>query len=400
MIKKNSYFLIALLIMNLILNAQNKMQKEKAYELAHKFIIIDTHIDLPLKLKENFENVSTRMKSGNMDYPRAKLGGLDAVFMSIYIPPKLQGTPEPKVFADDLINIVNRIVKEYPDKFNFAFSTDDILNNFKLGKISLPMGMENGAPIESIDLLHEYYKKGIRYVTLAHGKWNHICDSSYDPERKWHGLSPFGKELILEMNKIGMLIDISHVSDETFYQVIELSKTPVIASHSSCRFFTPGFERNMSDDMIKALAKNGGVIQINFGSDFISQNYRLKTDELQKHVREFIEHNHVKRDDPSVKEFIDEYKKQNPIQFATVADVADHIDHVVKLVGIDFVGLGSDFDGVGDSLPTGLKDVSMYPNLIAELLKRGYSETDIEKICSGNFLRVWKQVEDYSKIAR
>ena len=389
--------ILIIIFSSTLINSQTNKYMDKAKELSQKFILIDTHIDLPLRLKSNPQDISKKLSSGDIDYVRAKEGGLDAAFMSIYIPPKLQGTPQAKEYAEDLISVVEKIVKDFPDKFNFAKSPQDVLNNFNSGLISLPMGMENGAPIESIELLKEYFQKGIRYVTLAHGKWNHICDSSYDPERKWHGLSPFGKELIIAMNKIGMIIDISHVSDETFYQVIELSKAPVIASHSSCRFFTPGFERNISDDMIKALAKNGGVIQINFGSDFISQNYRVQTDEQRKHVREYIEHNHLKNDDPEVKKYISDYKKEHPIIFASVSDVANHIDHVVKLVGIDFVGLGSDFDGVGDSLPTGLKDASMYPNLIAELLKRGYSEQDIEKICGKNLLRVWKQIEDYSK---
>lgn len=386
-----------ILCLNTFINSQSNKFMDKAKELSKKIIIVDTHIDLPLRLKANPQDISKRLQNGDIDYVRAKEGGLDVAFMSIYVPPKLQETPQAKEYADDLISVVEKIVRDFPDKFNFAKSTEDVLKNFDNNLISLPMGMENGAPITSVELLHEYYQKGIRYVTLAHGKWNHICDSSYDKERKWHGLSPFGKELISEMNKIGMIIDISHVSDETFYQVIELSKTPVIASHSSCRFFTPGFERNMSDEMISALAKNGGVIQINFGSDFISQNYRVKTDELQKHIRDYIEHNHLKNDDPEVKKYISEYKKAHPISFADVKDVANHIDHVVKLVGIDFVGIGSDFDGVGDSLPNGLKDASMYPNLIAELLKRGYSNEDIEKIFGGNFLRVWKQIEDFSK---
>ena len=301
--------ILIIIFSSTLINSQTNKYMDKAKELSQKFILIDTHIDLPLRLKSNPQDISKKLSSGDIDYVRAKEGGLDAAFMSIYIPPKLQGTPQAKEYAEDLISVVEKIVKDFPDKFNFAKSPQDVLNNFNSGLISLPMGMENGAPIESIELLKEYFQKGIRYVTLAHGKWNHICDSSYDPERKWHGLSPFGKELIIAMNKIGMIIDISHVSDETFYQVIELSKAPVIASHSSCRFFTPGFERNISDDMIKALAKNGGVIQINFGSDFISQNYRVQTDEQRKHVREYIEHNHLKNDDPEVKKYISDYKK-------------------------------------------------------------------------------------------
>ncbi len=369
---------------------------EKAKELSQKYIIVDTHIDWPLHLINEFPDVTQVQEKGEVDYPRAVEGGLNAPFMSIYISPRHQGKPSAQETADNLIAVVERLEKEYPDKFKVAPSVKDVLSNFEKGIISLPMGMENGAPITDFDKLKHYYEKGIRYVTLTHAKWNHICDSSYDPERKWHGLSPFGKELVKEMNKIGIMIDISHVTDETFYQVIKLTETPVIASHSSCRVFTPGFERNMTDDMIKKLAENGGVIQINFGSDFIDEDYRNRKDKYKDEVDKFVKEHHVEGNDPSVKEFRKKYKEEHPIGYSTVQKVADHIDHVVKLVGIDYVGLGSDFDGVGDSLPTGLKDVSMYPNLIEELLKRDYSEEDIQKICSGNILRVWQQVEDYA----
>ena len=198
------------------------------------------------------------------------------------------------------------------------------------------------------------------------------------------------------MNKIGIMVDISHVSDQTFYQVIEISKAPVIASHSACRYFTPGFERNMTDDMIKKLAGKGGVIQINFGSDFLDEGYRERQKVYDDTLQHFMDMNNFKRNDPEVEKFRTMYRSEHPVEYATVSNVADHIDHVVELVGIDHVGIGSDFDGVGDSLPIGLKDVSMYPNLIYELLKRGYSDEDIQKICSGNILRVWKQVEDYA----
>ncbi len=233
-----------------------------------------------------------------------------------------------------------------------------------------------------------YHQRGIRYITLAHSESNHIADSSYDIRRKWRGLSPFGKELVTAMNNIGMMIDISHVSDEAFYQTVALSKVPVIASHSSLRSYTPGFERNMDDDMIKALAKNGGVVQINFGSSFVTamaNQYGALRKAAAKQAG-------VADDDA----FELAFRKKHPYPFATLDTVLDHIDHVVKLVGIDYVGIGSDYDGVGDSLPVGLKDVSTYPNLIDGLLKRGYSETDIEKILSGNLLRVWRAVEQYA----
>ncbi|PKL90086.1 MAG: peptidase M19 [Ignavibacteriae bacterium HGW-Ignavibacteriae-2] len=383
------------LIMSINLTAGDKLY-EKAKELAQKYIIVDTHIDLPLRLNNGWEDISKKTASGEYDYIRVLEGGLNVSFMSIYVPPRLQGTPEAKQYADNLISLVEKIAISYPDKFALANSVKDIVGNFEKGLISLPMGMENGAPIENIDLLKFYYDKGIRYVTLTHAKWNNICDSSYDEERKWHGLSPFGKEIIKEMNRIGMIIDISHVTDETFYQVIELSKTPVIASHSSCRFYTPGFERNMDDDMIKTLAKTGGVIQINFGSDFIDEDYITRKKEYRAEVENYIEEHHLDKDNPQVEEFKKNYSEQHPLGYSTVKKVADHIDHVIKLVGVDYVGLGSDFEGVGDTLPDGLKDVSMYPNLIYELLKLGYTENDIQKICSGNLLRVWQQIEDYA----
>jgi membrane dipeptidase len=195
------------------------------------------------------------------------------------------------------------------------------------------------------------------------------------------------------MNRVGIMIDISHVSDAAFYQVMELSRAPVIASHSSCRHFTPGWERNMDDEMIKLLAKNGGVIQINFGSSFINNDYRLVFEGMMEAADEFAEERGLQQSSPELDQFRRDYLKEHPAEYADVGEVADHIDHVIRLVGTDYVGIGSDFDGVGDSLPVGLKDVSDYPNLIFELLKRGYSEDQIRKICSGNIFRVWSQVE-------
>jgi membrane dipeptidase len=188
-----------------------------------------------------------------------------------------------------------------------------------------------------------------------------------------------------------MIIDASHISDDTFYQIIELSKAPIVATHSSCRHFTPGFERNMSDEMIKLLAEKGGVIQINFGSMFISGQVRQQWADLQKNLDDYVEANNLKGQEKD--DYTEQYKREHPLQRVIVSDVASHIEHVIELVGIDYVGLGSDFDGVGDNLPDGLKDVSCYPNLIYELLKKGRTEQDIKKICSENFLRVWSQIE-------
>jgi membrane dipeptidase len=370
-----------------------------ADELAHKFIIADGHVDLPYRmevkgfmLKKQVEDVSVETE-GNFDAPKAKRGGLDAPFMSIYIPSSYQITGGAKEFADSLITMVSQLPDEFPDLFAKAMSPADVEANFKKGLISLPMGMENGAPIED-DLANVkyFFDRGIRYITLTHGTDNQISDSSYDTTYTWNGLSPFGEEVVREMNRVGIMVDISHVSDSAFYDVMKIAKAPAIASHSSCRKFTPGFERNMSDDMIKKLAENGGVIHINFGSSFLSKESRDKFASMREHLVNYAAENGLSRSDSAFQAYAKKYADDNDV-FADVQIVADHIDHVKNLVGIEYVGFGSDFDGVGDSLPEGLKDASMFPNLIAELLKRGYTEKEIEMICSGNTFRVWNEVQ-------
>ena len=374
-----------------------------ADELAHKFIITDGHVDLPFRLKvKNFRldreymGIPVSTTEGDFDFERAKKGGLDAPFMSIYIPSSYQLQPDKgKALADSLINMINGIAEQIPDKFARANSPAEVEANFKAGKISLPLGMENGAPIgDDLKNIKYFYDRGIRYITLTHGKDNQICDSSYDTTRTWDGLSPFGKQVVMEMNNVGIMVDISHVSDSTFYQVMRLSTAPCIASHSSCRFYTPGFIRNMSDDMIKKLGEKNGVIQINFGSTFLDSTVRASNEANRKKLQSVLAEKKLKMSDPLAKPVVEEFKKLNPSLFADVEIVANHIDHVVKVAGINHVGIGSDFDGVGDSLPTGLKDVSQYPNLIYVLLKRGYSEEDIEKICYKNVWRVWNRVEE------
>ncbi|MDY7091493.1 MAG: dipeptidase [Acidobacteriota bacterium] len=370
----------------------------KARRLTQEMILVDTHVDVPYRLTETPADISRATESGDFDYPRAKAGGLDAPFMSIYVPASYQKTGGAKEVADELIDMVEGFVTDAPDKFALATSPAAVRENSRAGKISLPLGIENGAPVED-DLanLQHFYDRGVRYITLAHSENNQICDSSYSTERQWNGLSPFGREVVAEMNRLGIMVDISHVSDETFYQVMELSQAPVIASHSSCRKFTPGFERNMDDDMIRLLAEKGGVIHINFGSAFISETTNRQSQEVWAKVGAFMEEHGLDRGAPEVQEFIETYRRENPIQLATVEDVADHIDHVVEIAGIDAVGIGSDYDGVGPTLPEGLKDVSQYPNLVRVLLERGYSEEDLGKLLGGNSLRVWEQVEAKAK---
>lgn len=379
--------------------------RKKADRLAQKLIITDGHIDLPYRLKvKNFRltreyiGIPVQTDEGDFDYVRAKKGGLDAPFMSIYIPASYQENGGAKLLADSLIDMVRGIAEAHPDKFAVASTPSEVEAIVKKGMIALPMGMENGAPIED-DLRNVRYfrKRGISYITLTHSKDNQICDSSYDTTGTWKGLSPFGREVVREMNKQGVMVDVSHISDNTFWQVMELTSAPCIASHSSARKFTPGFERNMDDAMIKRLGENGGVIQINFGSTFLDGEIQKQRDIMRDELTDILAEKGITYRDAAARPIIAEYAKEHPNVFADLEIVADHIDHVVKIAGIDHVGFGSDFDGVGDSLPTGLKDVSQYPNLLYVLLERGYSEEDIAKICYQNVWRVWNRVLEVSQ---
>jgi membrane dipeptidase len=377
-----------------------------ADELAHKYIITDGHIDLPEVLKEKKINLDKNNVGiivsgvdGEFDFERARKGGLDAPFMSIYIPSSYQLQPDyGKALADSLINMVLTITRELPDKFALANSPSEVETNFKAGKISLPMGMENGAPVgNDLSNLKYFYDRGIRYITLTHSKDNQICDSSGDTTHTWNGLSPFGREVVAEMNRLGIMVDISHVDDSTFYQVMKISKAPCIASHSSCRIFSPTMKRDMTDDMIKKLGENDGVVQINYYNFFLDSTVVNQDLADRKKLDVLLQEKGLTLENPEASTIIDQFKKDNPPGRSTIEMVANHIDHVVKLAGIDHVAFGSDYDGVNGQLPTGLEDVSTYPNLIYTLLKRGYTEEDIEKICYKNIWRVWNKVEQVAK---
>ncbi|WP_428262092.1 dipeptidase [Haliangium sp.] len=383
--------------------------QERARALAQRFMIVDGHIDVPDRLFESrakdgslAEDISQRTEGGDFDYVRAHDGGLDAPFFSIYVPADLQRRKgASKRYADALIDMVEGIVRAHPEQFALAGSVAALEENFAQGKLTLLMGMENGSAIErDLANVSHFYRRGVRYITLAHSKDNQICDSSYDRGHKWKGLSPFGRRVVAEMNRIGIMIDVSHISDDAFAQVMDLTEVPVIASHSSARHFTPGWERNLSDDMIRRIGADDGVVMVNFGSGFLSQASRDYYDQARTARRHFMSERGIDDNDhPSVEAHDQAYRAEHPPVLARVEDVADHIDRVVELAGIDHVGLGSDFDGVGDSLPIGLEDVSRYPNLIQVLLERGYREADIEKICSGNLLRVWRAVEAHAAAA-
>ena len=370
----------------------------EARRIAETSIIVDTHVDVPYRLAVKPVNVSVATDHGDFDYPRAVAGGLNAPFMSIYTPAEYEALGTSKATADALIDAVEEMVEMAPDKFAIATSVADVREQFRQGLMSLPLGMENGSPIEGdLGNLAHFYERGIRYLSLSHSLSNHLSDSSYDENRQWNGISEFGKETVREMNRIGIMVDVSQVSDDAFWQIAEITEAPLIASHSSARHFTPGFERNMSDEMIVALAKTGGVIQINFGSTFITQEARAYSDARTAAGKAYLEEHPELTEEYLYREYPQIYAAEHgPLPYATVEDVIDHFDHIVKLVGIDHVGIGSDYDGVGDSLPTGLKDVSSYPNLIEGLLKRGYSEEDIRKILGENLLRVWQAVENHA----
>ena len=375
----------------------------KARELAKRYIIVDGHVDLPYRLKvknfrleKSYTGIPVSSKDGDFDFKRAQKGGLDAPFMSIYIPSDLD-TQAAQSLADSLINMVKYIADEKSKYFEVAKTPNEIYRIVAKGKIALPMGMENGSPIGILSDVTAYRKKGISYITLTHAKDNKISDSSYDSTGTWQGLSPFGKDVVKTMAKEGILIDVSHISDKAFYTVMELSPVPVIASHSSARYFTPGFQRNMADDMIRAMGKNRGVIMVNFGSTFLDG----KVADFRKSFKKELDSLFISKNlNPSSHEAslaADAFFDKKKAAFSDVKMVANHIDHIVKLAGVDHVGLGSDFDGVGNMLPVGLKDVSDYPVLIEELLNRGYTTNEIQKICSGNIFRVWNAALDYAE---
>ena len=373
-----------------------------ADEIAQDSLILDSHIDVPYRLwSQHLEGLEiddiSGPTNGDFDFIRARKGGLNVPFFSIYLPASTEEDGTSHKMANDLIDMVEDIVTLYPEKFLLIKSVDDLSSLTNKNIVGIALGMENGAPIQGdLSRVEYYYDRGIRYITLTHSKTNHISDSSYDENIQWHGLSEFGKTLIEEMNKVGLMIDISHVNDEAFYQAIELSQVPVIASHSSLRHFTPGFERNVNDAMLNKLAEKGGVLQINFGSSFISQRPRDYMDLMNN----FLELKFGQSREGVSEEVINEARKEffskNKYPYATLDEVLDHFDRVVNLVGVDHVGIGSDYDGVGDTLPIGLKDVSSYPSLIEGFLERGYSREDIDKILGGNLIRVWKEVEGYA----
>lgn len=369
---------------------------KKAIELADRMLIVDSHIDAPMKQYYESRDLSILRDDTEFDIPRSFAGGLNVAFMSIYTSATAATEGTSKEIAEIEIEFVENLAKQVPELAGVATCTHDIQVLRDQGRLALPLGMENGSPLGGdVDQLGYWYDKGIRYITLTHSRSNEFSDSSYDENERWNGLSDAGRDLVRAMNQEGVLIDISHLTDQAAWQVLELSTAPVVATHSSLRHFIPGFHRNMSDEMVVSLAEQGGLIMINFGSSFVSAEARNWADNMTSATAQFNQDEDKSRDE--IREFREEYRAQNPFPFATAATVADHIDRVVELTSIEHVGLGSDYEGVGPTLPIGLKDVSQFPNLIAELLHRGYSERELELILGLNFMRVWEQVEQLGR---
>jgi membrane dipeptidase len=364
-----------------------------AHKLAQDAVIVDTHIDAPTELMKTWADLGV-VQPREFDFPKARAGGLDVAFMSIYTSPGQDDDGSAWTVANRMIDAMDSLALRHPEKFALLRSPRNVDRLRRGGRVLLPLGMENGAPIgNDLGKLAFFFDRGVRYITLTHSANNRIADSSYAAEKKWNGLSPFGREVVAEMNRLGMMIDVSHLSDAAVAQSVELSRAPVVATHSALRHFTPGFERNLSDELAKAIAAKGGVIQIPFGNAFVDPASAAKTQAYFVAYAAFERDRNSGKTSKTVAQFDDEWDKANPPLAVKIEAVLDQIDYGVKLVGIDHIGIGSDFDGVSGALPEGLKTVADFPNLIAGLQSRGYSDTDIRKILGTNLLRMWRRVE-------
>jgi membrane dipeptidase len=391
---KKSMQIIMILIVGLFPSCMNKQKhytedelRQQARKICENNIILDSHIDWPERVIDYPEDISVQTAMGDFDLVRASKGGLDAALSVVYINAAFD-VDKGRHMADSMLKIIKYYPEKYPDKFALAVTPADVQANFDNKKFSLIPCLENGSPIGNDKEYLKYLKnQGIAYITLCHSKANQLSDSNFDKERKWNGLSPAGVELIGELNRLGIMIDISHSSDSSVSQAIRFSKAPVIASHSSCRYFVPGFERNLSDDLIKSIADKGGIVMVNFCAGFLDSVCYKNTLEVES----LLDSKKLSFDSKEAKELFEEFGKTHRL-LSDSRQLVNHIEHIINLVGIDHVGLGSDFDGIGPSKPSDVTDVSGYPVIVFELLKRGHSEEDIKKILSGNFLRVWNEV--------
>jgi membrane dipeptidase len=395
--------LFLVLTVGLVACAQTRSITDAEVMRVHRSaLLIDTHNDVPWRVVDGFDIGATTGPSahtGHTDIARLKAGGVGAVFFAVYVGSEFVEGNHSANRALQVIDAVRHdIIARYPNDFTFATTAKDIEEAHRNGKIAALMGIEGGHAIEdSLRLLRDYYALGVRYMTLTHTNTNNWADSAGDITRtdvKHHnGLTPFGKDVVREMNRLGMMVDISHVADKTFWDALEVSKAPIFASHSSSRAIADA-PRNMTDEMIVALAKKGGVVDVNFNCGFLSQKFRdaqaVENPKLEARFKQ--ETAGKKLSEPEQDIIYERLRKEMKLTPARISDVVDHIDHIRKIAGIDAIGIGSDFNGVSCA-PDGLDDVSKYPNLTRALLEKGYSADDIRKIYGGNFLRVMRAVE-------
>jgi membrane dipeptidase len=379
--------------------SQSQPISQKAKDLHFSSIVIDTHDDTTQRLLDPKFDLGARHTDGSIDIPRMRDGGLDAIFFSIYIPGSITG-PRAVQLALEQIEAVRRQVTLHPNDLALATTAAEVRSAFAAHKIAVLMGVEGGHMInDDLKNVDKFASLGVRYMTLTHMVNTDWADSSTDKPAH-NGLTDFGKQVVVEMNRVGVIVDVSHIADKTFYDVIATSQAPVIASHSSCRALDDA-PRNMTDDMIKALAAKGGVIQINYHVGFLSQEFR-DAEKAAPEIGKAIEAETKKRcGDQEACQLIEadkilrEYVAQGKLPRVYWTKIIDHIDHAVKLVGADHVGLGSDFDGA--DMPYGMEDATHLPQITNALLEKGYSESDIQKILGGNTLRVMQEVENTSK---
>jgi membrane dipeptidase len=373
---------------------------KKASDIHQQILTLDSHTDTPIILQREEFDIGIRNEPAQgriqVDFPRMREGGLDAVFFAVFL---RQGERSPEGFevarekAEGIFNLIYQTIEKYSNLAELALKPDDAYRLREKKKFAIYIGLENGYPI-GLDLtyIEKYYSLGARYITLSHGLNNDICDSSTDPSGAEHnGLSSFGREVIKEMNRLGMMIDVSHISDQAFYDVLEITRIPVVATHSNAKAIS-NHPRNMDDNMLMALKDNGGVIQLCVLSSYVKTPVaNPERDSAIKDLREKY-NNFQELSDKEMERVNKERDKINekyPVKLATVADLVDHVDHIVELIGIDYLGIGTDFDGGGGL--EDCRDVSEIGNITLELVRRGYTQEEIEKIWSGNFMRVFRE---------
>lgn len=401
---KKPFFLIFLILFTSVVQAQTDAPRnvklwQRALQIHRRAIVIDTHNDVTTPMTNNYFDLNGLPPVPyRTNIERMKQGGLTAEFFSLYIRPWYVEHGGSARRTLDMIDAVYRAVERNPRDLMFATSVADIRRAKRLGKIACLMGIEGGHAIEdSLPTLREFYRLGVRYMTLTWNNTNSWADAGRG-EKKYNGLNEFGQEVVREMNRLGMLVDVSHVSDDTMSDVLDISKAPIIASHSSARALSDQ-PRNIPDDLLRRIAKNGGVVHVNFYSAFVDTNtvtpQSRARDERLKAQQDAIDAKY--KDDPERRaEESDKLEQANPLPPLPISKLIDHFDHIVKVAGIDHVGIGADFDGAND-MPERAKDVSMLPNITYELLKRGYSERDIRKVLGENLLRAMAEAERVSR---